>query len=434
MNNGIAGYGLQVNSLANIGTDIFVATEGGVLLSTNNGINWTPAENGLNTGTVLEMGVNNTSIFACTWDPRQYVFLTTDNGLNWTTLSTGLTNTTNTIIRTLAVNGSTVFAGTMGEGVILSTNNGSDWIQVNNGITGKGKWVNCMANRGSYVFAGTDTDGVYISTNSGSSWTLSKSGLPSNVVIEIVCSDSEVFVGTYGGGVFLSTNNGTSWITRNNGLTNLEVYNLVLKGQDVFAGTRVGVFYSTNKGLNWIPRNNGLTNLVISSLAINGDKILIGNPSGVFLSTNNGVNWTMMNSGIEGIYIKRLAIKDAYVFAGTSYRGIWRRPLSEFVLDIDNSRNEILHSIILNQNYPNPFNPSTTIKYTISAPGKVSLIVYNILGQQIRILVNDKRNVGDYEITWDGKDNYGNPVSSGIYIYKLQTGDLIKSNKMLLLK
>ena len=88
----------------------------------------------------------------------------------------------------------------------------------------------------------------------------------------------------------------------------------------------------------------------------------------------------------------------------------------------------------LYQNYPNPFNPTTTISYFLSNATEVVLKIYNILGQEIRHLLNEHQTPGHKSMTWDGKDDRGNRVSSGVYIYRLQTGGNIQSKKMLLLK
>lgn len=89
---------------------------------------------------------------------------------------------------------------------------------------------------------------------------------------------------------------------------------------------------------------------------------------------------------------------------------------------------------VLSQNYPNPFNLETNIQYYIPEPIRVNLSIYNVLGQKIKVLVNDFQTKGKKSITWDGKDNKGKTVSSGIYFYKLETKDYVQSEKMLLLK
>jgi len=86
------------------------------------------------------------------------------------------------------------------------------------------------------------------------------------------------------------------------------------------------------------------------------------------------------------------------------------------------------------QNYPNPFNPETAISYQLSALSDVELAVYNLLGQKIRILVQTRQSAGRYEVKWDGRDEAGREVSSGVYIYRLQVGDFMQSRKMVLIR
>jgi hypothetical protein len=68
-------------------------------------------------------------------------------------------------------------------------------------------------------------------------------------------------------------------------------------------------------------------------------------------------------------------------------------------------------------NYPNPFNSTTQIKYNIPQSGKVKLIIYNILGQKVKTLVDAIQNTGKYSVIWDGRNEYGNEVGSGVYFY-----------------
>jgi len=88
----------------------------------------------------------------------------------------------------------------------------------------------------------------------------------------------------------------------------------------------------------------------------------------------------------------------------------------------------------LSQNYPNPFNSETTIKYSILKSDLVKLEIYNTSGQLIRMLVNNIQSQGFYNITWDGTNNNGNVVASGLYLYRLHSGQFNKVKKMLFLK
>ncbi|MGD8923172.1 MAG: FlgD immunoglobulin-like domain containing protein, partial [Candidatus Zixiibacteriota bacterium] len=88
----------------------------------------------------------------------------------------------------------------------------------------------------------------------------------------------------------------------------------------------------------------------------------------------------------------------------------------------------------LRQNYPNPFNPSTTIEYDLPHRSHVRIDVLNVLGQKVRVLIDREETAGSHSITWDGTDDSGESVSTGIYLYRIQAGEIVESRKMLLLK
>ena len=101
----------------------------------------------------------------------------------------------------------------------------------------------------------------------------------------------------------------------------------------------------------------------------------------------------------------------------------------------DYPENDILpEQFQLDQNYPNPFNPLTTIAYSLPSRSDVKLTVYNVLGQAVTTLVNGYRAAGNYTIMWDGTDQTGRPVPSGIYFYQLSCGDFQMARKMILSK
>jgi hypothetical protein len=85
-------------------------------------------------------------------------------------------------------------------------------------------------------------------------------------------------------------------------------------------------------------------------------------------------------------------------------------------------------------NYPNPFNPATTIRFDLYEAGNVRLAVYNVRGQLVRTLVSGAQPAGHNDVTWDGLDDRGRTVASGVYVYRLETGDYVSSRKMVLLK
>jgi hypothetical protein len=105
------------------------------------------------------------------------------------------------------------------------------------------------------------------------------------------------------------------------------------------------------------------------------------------------------------------------------------------ITDVDDDLSGTLPSdYALYPNYPNPFNPSTTVRYDLPEQAKVQITVYNMLGQVVRTLVDRQESPGQHETIWDGRDDSGRPVSSGLYLYRMTAGDFTESRKMLLLK
>ena len=94
------------------------------------------------------------------------------------------------------------------------------------------------------------------------------------------------------------------------------------------------------------------------------------------------------------------------------------------------TKNELL------PNFPNPFNPETTINYRLAGntDQETKLVIYNAIGQEIRTLVQKVQPAGEYVVHWDGTDNLGQKVSSGIYMYHLTSGDFSQTRRMMLLK
>ena len=104
--------------------------------------------------------------------------------------------------------------------------------------------------------------------------------------------------------------------------------------------------------------------------------------------------------------------------------------LSNSTTDVENNvNNNLANDFELFQNYPNPFNPSTTISLSLKNSGLTKLSVYDILGREVQVLLNDELSAGNYKINFDGQN-----LSSGIYIYRLESGSFIQSKRMILLK
>ena len=88
----------------------------------------------------------------------------------------------------------------------------------------------------------------------------------------------------------------------------------------------------------------------------------------------------------------------------------------------------------IHQNYPNPFNPVTTLRYDLPENGNVNITIYDMLGRQVKTLINQNQDAGYRSVVWNATNNYGEPVSAGIYLYQIQAGEYMQTKKMVLLK
>jgi len=103
-------------------------------------------------------------------------------------------------------------------------------------------------------------------------------------------------------------------------------------------------------------------------------------------------------------------------------------------LEIVSSDKGLLTEYMLYQNYPNPFNPVTTIRYELPEQSYVTIVTYDILGREVKELVNGIVVSGIHRVVWDGTDSFGKSVGAGVYLYQIKAGDFVQTRKMLLLK
>ncbi|OQY27123.1 MAG: hypothetical protein B6244_11610 [Candidatus Cloacimonetes bacterium 4572_55] len=102
------------------------------------------------------------------------------------------------------------------------------------------------------------------------------------------------------------------------------------------------------------------------------------------------------------------------------YPTFWGPNISD-VTSLEDNAFTTSFALVLQQNYPNPFNPLTTIRYQLPATSHAELVLYNVAGQKIRTLFKHEQTAGDYSVVWDGKDDNGSVVGTGVYFYRLQT-------------
>ena len=163
-----------------------------------------------------------------------------------------------------------------------------------------------------------------------------------------------------------------------------------------------------------------------------------------FVLTRETTGWTqyqaIMTVPRDDVEAVSVRLRSWHEWTGTAFfDDVEMVEVLEVPTSVDRDRGGLITDGIPNryqllQNYPNPFNPVTTIEYHLPESGMVTIEVYNLLGQRVRTLVSEEQNAGQWRVVWDARDDYGRPVSTGMYIYRLTTGQTSLVKKMLLLK
>ncbi len=168
----------------------------------------------------------------------------------------------------------------------------------------------------------------------------------------------------------------------------------------------------------------------LRALAVSDTNLFAGTDGGgVFRSTNNGSNWTEFNTGLPASpTVLAFALTGTNLFAGTNDNGGWRRPISQ-ITSIALSQNDAPTDFRLEQNYPNPFNATTTISFAIPVSRHVRLSIFDSLGRQVAVLVDETLNRGTYYVNWQAPE-----FSTGVYFYRLETEHTAQTKRLILLK
>lgn len=322
--NGLSAVYLQ-SIVVNSTGYVFVGSDGGgVFRSTNDGLSWTRVYGDPNTpeAHVSSLIVNSDGhIFVASW---LGVARSTDDGNTWQQLNLGLSEP---YVRSLSVSPTGhIFGAAWSEGIIRSTNNGDTWSLVYSGVNDHTVFV---APNGYVFFAEEWNTGgtVRRSTDNGSTWSVVLD-LPPSGQFQIrafsALSDGTILMSYSEDGVRLSTDNGTTWQRKNNGLRALSIQNFLLDQSGyVIAGTfGAGIFRSAN-GIDWQQSNQGLSVPYIWSIAAqsNGTIFIGTKDDGIFKSTDSGENWVSVRNDIDGTAIA-IDETDA-IFAG-EYGSIYR--------------------------------------------------------------------------------------------------------------
>ncbi len=367
------------------------------------------------------------------------ISLSTNGGNTWSYPSRNTTRAIDGLKDVFFVNDTVGYAVGYKAQVLKTTNGGTIWHPLETPFTGSSKSYNFVyfwnADSG---FVGGSSGKFHYTYDGGQTWT-EISAPKTNTLYDAVWLKDTVQVACASSGKFYRTSDGQNWVEivdfgRNS------IYSLAFANDTLgIAAGRGGIIYrTTNGGKSWVTIDtvtlaDGSTPSLYATSFLSPSVAYIGGTDGIILkSTDGGQSWNVMPTpnDLNNASIEDFAFYSEDVGVAVATNG--------YILGIGitgvQERWQIIHHFELKQNYPNPFNPSTTIAYSLPKTTAVELIIYNMLGQKVRTLVHTVQAAGQYQVTWNGRDDAGNPVSSGFYFYQLRTLDGLQVKKMLLLK
>jgi photosystem II stability/assembly factor-like uncharacterized protein len=375
--------------------------EAQVLTTTNGGTTWKPVGGGA-IGNADIYVVNaldaNTAFVSTTPDTATFIYRTTNAGTTWKNVFALNGGFIDGIKMFDASNGIAVGDPVGGKWTVLkTTDGGAAWAHVATEPLQVGQeagWNNSLATFGaSDVWFGTSSAKVYRSTDGGATWFSSRLPFTNSVSVNF-SSPLYGLAGSDSGAAARTTDGGVTWTPLSLGGSG-SVSGFSGTGIDFFAAEGGSVYRSPDRGATWLPSFTG-------SIGTLSHLDFIANGSNIF-------GWTVSSGG------------NIAAFSGT-------------VSGVDSRANLVPSAFGLEQNYPNPFNPQTKIEFEIPTASRVSLKVYNSLGEEVVTLVDNVMNAGTHAVEWNGKNRFNSTVASGVYFYRLTADNFVQTKKMLLVK
>jgi len=343
------------------------------------------------------------------------------------------------------VNESIGYAAIGGGFFAKTTNSGVNWIVRKTGIEDNNYGISFPSKDTGYIV--TQYRKYLKTTNGGDNWVFLGQSINEYFRVRFADNNTGVAIGMPNseqyGAYSVTTNGGLIWTEHNFDSLRFYPNDLRLKSNAEwffagynYTGTYNGVLVrTTNMGNDWDYKF--FPNTLLGSIDFSSN--LTGYASGdkgiMYKTSDGGLNWfptyCISNDYLNGIYF----VNDLTGYAvGGSGQIIKTTTGGGAPIGIQSVTNVVPKSFLLYQNYPNPFNPVTTIQFLIPAPSPleragVRLVIYDLLGREAAVLVNEQLPPGTYEVEWNASN-----FSSGVYFYKLEAGDFLVTKKMVLLK
>jgi|WetSurMetagenome_2_1015567.scaffolds.fasta_scaffold67667_2 photosystem II stability/assembly factor-like uncharacterized protein len=353
---------------------------------------------------------------------------TTNGGFNWSTLSGG--NLSGIFFLNDLTGWVVGYPGYIGK-----TITGSTFTQQQTGISDRLNDVFFINENTGWVVGGDfSVERIFYTTNGGTNWTAQTSNTANKLFsVHFINENTGWSVGGPSSPkIIKTTNGGTNWFTQTTtAITSL--YSVMFADENTgwaVAGYLGGetIIKTTNGGANWFSQSSGDTRYLRDCFVKNPNTMIaVGQGGKIITTTNGGNNWIVQSTGSSVELWSVDFPNDTVGYAIGD--NVVLKTTNGGVTFISGLSNNIPGEFKLYQNYPNPFNPGTVIGYSLLKNSFVTLKIYDILGKEIAILVDEKLKSGKYEVTFDGSR-----LSSGIYFYKLVAGNFSETKKMLMIK
>ena len=325
------------------------------------------------------------------------IIQSTDGGLNWNTQVSGVTTRLNSI-SLMGID--TIFAVGLNGTILKTTDRGNNWMNI----------LQSTSNQFNKIIKGESND-LWVCGYDNSSFTPL---------------------------LLKSDDYGISWVNKFSidstalySITKTNNVILISGGKSSPGGIEMFIYKSTDDGEQWskiltLPGSVNGARFVDLSINNNGDYIAIS-LNKIFFSSDQGNTWHSESFPLETL--ASLFFSDANTWWVTGQNSLVLKNTNSGITNIQGLHSSSPYNFYLFQNYPNPFNPSTKISYSVASLSRVILKVYDILGREVVVLVNEEKPTGRHEVNFNASS-----LASGVYFYQIKAGSFIQTKKLMLLK
>ncbi|MBD3224679.1 MAG: T9SS type A sorting domain-containing protein [Caldithrix sp.] len=370
-------------------------------------------------------------IFLSSWGGGEMT-MSTDGGETWVYPHNWFTGSTSNLYECEFIDADNgMVAGSYGE-IYRTTNGGEDWTMIDNPMHQESnKHINALHYVNSdLVFAGGSRGYIMKSEDGGLNWTLLKNEGSGTVYDLWPITDNQIMATSNKGDVYLSTTELDSFYQT----IDLDGYMIMraveFRGEvGIIPASRGAVYRLTTSQMDTVeevltdPEGDDFYDVefVNDSLVF-----VVGENSKIYKSEDAGLTWTPMVAPVEEVTLQKVRYNNGVLWAVGKEGVILRYQVTTGLQD---KPHFTVDDYQLYQNYPNPFNPATTFTFNLKKAGRVTLEIYATTGQQVATVIDDDMRAGIQKITWNG-----NNLASGLYFYRLESGDFTSVKKMMLLK